>query len=193
MKTEVACVLLALVFLVAAPSIATAAGPSVQWVDAPSAERYASSRPEQEPNQEKEKQPDEKKKSTDRREPTAEKDTRKVLSRVVREFTDSIEGLTPSSLRDVIEEEKFYDYPRFEEELTQFLRSAGEVRFFARQVSSEIKEDRAVVILDAEMVFANRLDPDRRETRREQIIFDFLRTDAGWKITEIKPRSFFLP
>jgi len=120
-------------------------------------------------------------------------DTREVLSRVVRNFKDGFEALSPSTLRDWVNTDKFYDYPRFEEGVTVLLRSAGEMRIFTREVSVEVKDDRAVMIVDAEMVLASRQDPSRTEKRRQQITFDFHRTRDGWLITEINPRSFFLP
>lgn len=120
-------------------------------------------------------------------------DTREVLSRVLRSFTDGFEGLSPSTVRDWVYTDKFYDFPRFEEGVTVLLRSVGEMRIFTREVSVEVKDDRAVMIVDAEMTLASRKDPSRTEKRREQITFDFQRTKDGWLITEINPRSFFLP
>jgi len=111
----------------------------------------------------------------------------------LRSFKDGFEGLTPSALRETIEEKKFYDYPRFEEGVTEFLRSAGEMRLHIREVNVEVKEDEAVMVVEAEMRFADREEPSHEERRRAQITFNFTRTPEGWKITEINPRSFFLP
>lgn len=134
-----------------------------------------------------------KKKKTPGREPARNDDTRRALSRVLRNFTDGLEGLSPSSLRDWVFEDQFYDFPRFEEGVTVLLRSAGEMRLYTREVNTQIERDRAVMIVDAEMVFASRDDPGRGVHRQERITFDFQRTADGWKITEINPRSFFLP
>ena len=120
-------------------------------------------------------------------------DTRQLLSRVLRDFKDGIEGLSPSSLRENIDEKKFYDFPRFEEGVTNFLRSVGEMRLFTREVNVQVQEDRAVMIIEAEMVFGPRDDTSRSRRRKEHITFDFQRLPEGWKITEINPRSFFLP
>lgn len=120
-------------------------------------------------------------------------DTRKVLSRVLRSFKDGFEGLSPSSLRDWIDRDKFYDYPRFEEGVTVLLSSVSEMRVFTREVNVQVEGSRAVMIVDAEMELASRQNPSRTEKRRQQITFDFQRTSEGWLITEINPRSFFLP
>lgn len=120
-------------------------------------------------------------------------DTREVVSRVLRNFKDGFEALSPSTLRDWVLEDKFYDYPRFEEGVTVFLRSVGEMRVFTREVNVQVEGGRAVMLVDAEMVFASRHNPAQTERRRQQITFDFQRTPEGWLITEINPRSFFLP
>lgn len=150
---------------------------------------------EQEEKAQEKKQPAKatKKKKSSGREPVSETNTRRLISRVLRNFTDGIERQSPSSLRDTVDRDKFFNFPRFEDGVTNFLRSLGEMRIFTRQSDVQIKDDRAVMIIDAEMVIVSRTDPSRRETRRQRITFDFQRTDHGWKITEIKPRSFFLP
>jgi len=119
--------------------------------------------------------------------------TRRILSRVLREFTNSVEMLSPSGARRTIDADRFFGYPRFEEELTVFLRSLGELRLFVREVSVQVGVNRAVMLVDAEMGFSLRRDPSQSSQRRAQIQFDFQRTEQGWKITEITPRTFFLP
>lgn len=121
------------------------------------------------------------------------KSTREILTQVVRDYKQGLELLSPTAALKQIDSDRFYDYPRFEEELTIFLRSLGELRLFIREVEVEIKENRAIMIVDAEMKFARREEPRRREERIEEITFYFQRTEVGWKITEISPRAFFLP
>lgn len=118
---------------------------------------------------------------------------REQLSRVLRNYKRGLELLSSSAVAKEIDTDRFYDYPRFEENLTIFLRSLGELRLFVREVNVQVEEERAVMVVEAEMKFARRDAPDRKEERREQVTFDFRRTPAGWKITEISPRAFFLP
>lgn len=122
----------------------------------------------------------------------AEKAPRELVSRVLRDYKRSLESLSSSAALKQIDPQLFYDHPRFEENLTVFLRSLGELRLFFREVNVQVEEDRAVMVVDAEMKFARR-DTGQKEERREQITFDFRRTKTGWKITEINPRAFFLP
>lgn len=134
-----------------------------------------------------------KKEKSSTSEPSKPLDTRQLLSRVLRNFKDGFEGRSPSSLRENIDEKKFYDFPRFEEGVTEFLRSTGELRLFIREVNVQVQDDRAVMMVDAEMLFGPRDDPSQSQRRKERITFDFQRTPDGWKITEINPRPFFLP
>lgn len=121
------------------------------------------------------------------------RNARRIVSRVLRMYSNGLEMTSPSAALDMIDRDRFYDYPRFEEELTRFLRSLGEVRVFVRETSVQMEGNRAVMIVDVRMVFASRLDLNQRGERSSQITFDFQRTDRGWKITEINPREFFLP
>lgn len=120
------------------------------------------------------------------------KTPRELVSRVLRDYKRGLETLSPSGALKQIDGQLFYDHPRFEENLTVFLRSLGELRLLLREVNVQVEEDRAVMVVDAEMKFARR-DTGQKEERREQVTFDFRRTKAGWKITEISPRAFFLP
>lgn len=122
----------------------------------------------------------------------ADERTRRIISRVVRDFKNTLEGQSASSIRRVIDDKTFYDYPRFEDELDRLFRSVGEMRVFVRRVNVQTNsDDRAVAVVEVELEFADRVDPSRRESRRARITFDFQRTPKGWKITEIKPREFF--
>ena len=118
---------------------------------------------------------------------------RRVLSRVRRDYTGSLEALTASGALSVVDRDQFYDYPRFEEELTRFLSELGELRLFIREVDVQMSGDHAIMVVDARMVFADRVDPTQRGERRSQVQFNFRQTDRGWRIVEINPRAFFLP
>lgn len=121
------------------------------------------------------------------------RNTRRRVSRVLRNYTNGMEMMSPSAALAMVDRDRFFDYPRFEEELTNFLRSLGEMRLFVREVNTQLKDSRAVMVVDVRMVFTSRQDTSQRGERSSQITFDFQRTDRGWKIIEINPRNFFLP
>ena len=134
-----------------------------------------------------------KKKKSDSGSEPSPPSTREVLSRVLRSYKTGLESLGTGGVRTWIDVPHFYDYPRFEDGVADFLRLVGELRMNTREVSAHVEGDRAVMIVDAEMIFTRRTAPASQETRATQITFDFQRTPQGWKITEITPRAFFLP
>jgi hypothetical protein len=117
---------------------------------------------------------------------------RKNLSRVLRALSDAVEGNSPRRLRDLLDE-RFYDFPRFEDQVTDFLRNNAELRMNFRESTAEVKGDKATLIVDADMTYALKTSTTQEKKRHERIQFDFVRTSAGWKIYEITPRSFFTP
>jgi hypothetical protein len=124
--------------------------------------------------------------------PEALERARRDVRRVLRDFSDGIEGSSPRRVMETLDE-KFEDLPRFEDAVTEFLKQSSEMRVNFRESSNEVKGDRAVVTVDAEMSYATKDAPQRPQRRRQRIQFDFQRTDKGWKIFEISPRNFFTP
>jgi hypothetical protein len=118
---------------------------------------------------------------------------RRRVSRVLRNYTNGMEMMSSSAALAMVDRDRFIDYPRFEEELTNFLRSLGEMRLFVREINTQLGNNSAVMVVDVRMVFTSRQDASLRGERASQITFDFQRTDRGWKIIEINPRNFFLP
>ncbi len=125
--------------------------------------------------------------------PEAVAKDRRAISRVLRDLGDGFEGKSARRVAENINDEKFDDFPRFEDLVTQFLQSSGEMRVFFRESSGEVKGDRATLIVDAEMIYSLKNNPTRDLRRKERIQFDFMRTKKGWKIYEITPRQFFEP
>lgn len=151
--------------------------------------------PEKKPEKQ-EKKSDKKAKKSDQAPPvgdTADLATeRKNLTRVLRALSDAVEGNSPRRLRDLLNE-NFYDLPRFEDQVTDFLRDNAELRMNLRESTAEVKGDKATLIVDANMTYALKTSAKTEQKRRERIQFDFVRTAAGWKIFEITPRRFFTP
>ena len=117
---------------------------------------------------------------------------RKNLTRVLRALSDAVEGNSPNRLRDLLDE-NFYDLPRFEDQVTDFLRDNAELRMNLRESTSEVKGDKATLIVDADMTYALKSSASAEQKRHERIQFDFVRTSTGWKIYEITTRRFFTP
>ena len=117
---------------------------------------------------------------------------RRALTRVLRNLQNALEGNSPRQFAENVDE-RFYDFPRFEDQVTDFLKQNAELRLFLREVSAEVKGDRATLLVDAEMSFATKAQPTAQQKRERRVQFDFVRTAKGWKIYEISPRGFFTP
>lgn len=116
---------------------------------------------------------------------------RRNVSRVLRAFQDGFESKSPRRITELLDATTFYDFPRFEDLVTQFLDGSAELRMHLRESTSEVKGDKATLIVDAEMIFRDKTNPAADQRRRERVQFDFIRTAKGWKIYEINPRNFF--
>lgn len=118
---------------------------------------------------------------------------RKNIQRVLRSFQDGFEGKSPRRVAELLDSATFYDFPRFEDLVTQFLEQNAEMRMYLRESTAEVKGNKATLIVDADMTFTDKSNPSAEKKRRQRIQFDFIRTPKGWKIYEINPRTFFTP
>ena len=176
-------------------ALAVAGLPSFAAIHAASHPLRWSQDPQQQPDQPKDKKKDKKKKPQD--EPSAEDapdnvaGAKRAIKRVLSDFQDGFEGHSPRRVTDSLDE-RFDDFPRFEDAVTQFLERSSEMRINLRESSTELKADHATVIVDAEMIFTDKAKPSQDQRRRERIQFDFVfNPKKGWKILEITPRQFF--
>jgi len=176
--------------------MAIAGLPALAVVGAASYPLRWSQDPQQQPDQPKDKKKKEKKKKQ-QDEPSAEDSpdnvdgAKRAIKRTLSDFQDGFEGHSPRRVTDSLDE-RFDDFPRFEDAVTQFLERSSEMRINLRESSTELKADHATVIVDAEMIFTDKAKPTQDQRRRERIQFDFVfNPKKGWKIFEITPRQFF--
>ena len=117
---------------------------------------------------------------------------RQEISRVLRDFGDSMEGVAARRVVELLDD-SFEDLPRFEDALTALFRQTLERRIFLRESSWDVKGDRASVIVDAEMILTARSRARTQQRRRERLQFDLRKGAKGWRVVEISPRGFFAP
>jgi hypothetical protein len=117
---------------------------------------------------------------------------RDALRRTLRDFADALEARSPRRTLELLAAD-FDDLARFEDSLTEFLRQAAELRVMLRASSTEVNGNRAVMIVDAEMIYSRRSAPGADRRRRERLQIDFVLTERGWEIFQLTPRDFFMP
>src|SRR5208282_6317914 len=98
---------------------------------------------------------------------------RRALTRATHDLQDGFEGHSPRRVTELLDE-KFEDYPRFEDAITQFLESTSEMRINFRESTNEVKGDHATVIVDAEMIFTSKAKPNQDQKRQQRVQFDFV-------------------
>jgi hypothetical protein len=151
--------------------------------------------PQQQPDQP-DKKKDKKKKQNDSSpedSPDNATGARRAIKRVLSDLQDGFEGHSPRRVTGSLDE-RFEDFPRFEDAVTQFLERTSEMRINLRESTTEVKGDHATVIVDADMIFTDKAKPTQDQHRRQRIQFDFVYDPKkGWKIFEITPRQFFEP
>ena len=125
-------------------------------------------------------------------EPGAGLRTRETLARTLSELGEIMEAKSTRRLAEMLATD-MEDLPRFEDAVSELFRQSGELRVFLRPASTEVKGNRASMIVDAEMIYSRRDRPGTDQRRRDRIQFDFVLTREGWKIYQISPREFFLP
>lgn len=154
------------------------------------------SRPKAGPQDQQDQKKDKKKKKDDsgsEDSPDNVAGAKRAIKRGLQDFQDGFEGKSPRRVTDMLDE-RFDDFPRFEDAVTQFLERTSEMRINFREATTEIKENHATVIVDAEMIYTDKARPTQDQRRKQQIQFDFVyNPKKGWKIFEITPRQFFEP
>ena len=117
---------------------------------------------------------------------------RYALNRALRDLSDALEARSPRRTMEMLASE-FEDQARFEDALTEFLRETLEMRVELRPASTEVKGNRAVMIVDAQMIYSRRAMPGADRRRRERLQIDFVLTERGWEISGLTPREFLMP
>jgi hypothetical protein len=115
---------------------------------------------------------------------------RRAIHEVLQDFQDGFEGHSPNRVTAALDE-RFYDFPRFEDAVTQFVQQSSEIRLYLREATTEVKGDKAILIVDAEMAFSTKARATQDLKRQQRVQFDFARGSKGWKIIDINPRNFF--
>ena len=124
--------------------------------------------------------------------PSAQEDPLRAVAQIVREMQMDLEGSSSSGLLRKIDSAKFDGFPRFQDMVERLIRE-DTLRVFFRQIRSDINQDKAQTLLDAEMELTRRDSPAVPERRRQQLTIDLERTTRGWRIVNIAPRDFFRP
>ena len=150
-----------------------------------------SSKPAKPAKQDKKK--DTKKKGGDEGAPDPQK-AEKDLAKLMRDVQFDLEGGSSRSFLSKINQAKFDDYPRFEDNVERLMReNALRVNFRTAFTAPPSTSGQAQVSADAIMELTRKDSKGAPQRRSQQMVFDWEWTQRGWKIINITPRMFFNP
>jgi hypothetical protein len=118
----------------------------------------------------------------------------KQIGKLMKEIQFDLEGGSARSFLNRINNSKFDDYPRFEDNVERLMRENSlRVNFRSAFTAPPTTEGVAQSAVDStmELVKKDSMAPPTR--RNAQVTFDFEWTNRGWKIVNITPRSYFQP
>ena len=126
--------------------------------------------------------------------PAPVKDVNREISQMMRDMQFALEGGSSRNFLQLIDSEKFDDFPRFQDRIERLMQD-DTIRAYFRNAntSPNTAAGKAQTIVDAEMEIGRKNSTTQPQRRRQQLVIDFENTRRGWRITNITPRSYFDP
>jgi len=122
-------------------------------------------------------------------------DAEKQLPRLIRDLQSALEGGSSRSFLNLIDAERFPDYPRFEDLIERLLRE-NTIRMHTQSAFTAPPATPAAsiaqLVIDVEMDLS-RKGGDSLVRRSQQLTINFDYTKKGWKIVSLSPWALFAP
>jgi hypothetical protein len=177
-----------------APSESSSSANSTVASQQPATDQSAQS-PPQDKQTDNEKKKDKKKKKKDKggvddlTVPTTFSDA--VASEVLQQLADGLEGHSERLMLSAFDDNKMDGYLNFEDQIEAFFRKYDSFRIHYRIAQATTEGDKGVVLVDLEMDEIPRSASVQPVRKRDQMRFEMERGKKGWKIVDLRPRSFF--
>jgi len=114
-----------------------------------------------------------------------------VAEEVLQQLADGLEGHNERLLLSAFDDNKMDGYLNFEDQILAMFQRYDSFRVHFRIVQATTEGDKGVVLVDMEMEknpSSSNLQPVRK---REEIRFEVEHGKKGWKIVDLRPRTFF--
>ncbi len=126
--------------------------------------------------------------------PAAEDDFGRRFPRILRDLQLALEGSSATGFLAPFDRQRFPDYLRFQDLIQRLMReNSGRAAFELAEAPVFPSADRAQVVIDAEIELSRRDAAGQTRRRSERLKMELQRTERGWRITVLSPRSFFEP
>lgn len=123
-------------------------------------------------------------------------DAQKQLPLLIRDLQFALEGGSSRSFLNLIDAERFNDYPRFESMIERLLRE-NTIRMHTGMSfmtpPATPSASIAQMVVDVEMELGRKDDESSLVRRSQQLTINFDYTKKGWKIVSLGPWGLFAP
>jgi hypothetical protein len=114
-----------------------------------------------------------------------------VAQDVLQQLTDGLEGHSERLMLSVFDDNKMDGYLNFEDQIEAFFQRYDSFRVHFRISQATTEGDKGVVLVDIEMEEIPRSGNAQPVRKRDQMRFEMERGKKGWKIVDLRPRTFF--
>lgn len=114
-----------------------------------------------------------------------------VAQDVIQQLTDGLEGHSERLMLSTFDDNKMDGYLNFEDQIEAFFQKYDSFRVHFRIAQATTEGDKGVVLVDIEMEEIPRSASSQPVRKRDQMRFEMERGKKGWKIVDLRPRTFF--
>jgi hypothetical protein len=114
-----------------------------------------------------------------------------VAQDVIQQLTDGLEGHSERLMLSTFDDNKMDGYLNFEDQIEAFFQKYDSFRVHFHIDQATTEGDKGVVLVDIEMEEIPRSASAQPVRKRDQMRFEMERGKKGWKIVDLRPRTFF--
>lgn len=114
-----------------------------------------------------------------------------VAQNVLQQLTDGLEGHSQRLMLSAFDDNKMDGYLNFEDQIEAFFQKYDSFRVHFRIVQATTEGDKGVVLVDIQMEGLPRSGNTQPVRKEDQMRFEMERGKKGWKIVDLRPRTFF--
>jgi hypothetical protein len=114
-----------------------------------------------------------------------------VAQDVMQQLTDGLEGHSERLMLSAFDDNKMDGYLSFEDQIEAFFQKYDSFRVHFRISQATTEGDKGVVLVDIQMEEIPRSANGQPIRKQDQMRFELERGKKGWKIVDLRPRTFF--
>lgn len=114
-----------------------------------------------------------------------------VAQDVMQQLTDGLEGHSERLMLSAFDDNKMDGYLNFEDQIEAFFQKYDSFRVHFRIAQATTEGDKGVVLVDIQMEEIPRSANGQPVRKQDQMRFEMERGKKGWKIVDLRPRTFF--